>query len=214
MGHEPRPYNDCCPRLDFPVLQLDAGEAISLDDQMCDGRVDDADTAGGELFALLAGQCVTLSEEGDVDGPSPDDLWTGHGRRGRGAAGQRSLLFPDTARSNALVAERVGGQAAAGGGATAPSLGMVGPRLRGVREGRGLTLTRAAEQTGISKSPLSWLENGQRRPTLDLLLLTGSRSTMWLEPHRSVCRRGTSSARPPPPRGCTPTRITSERRNR
>jgi hypothetical protein len=69
VGHEPRPYNDCCPRLDFPVLQLDAGEAISLDDQMCDGRVDDADTAGGELFALLAGQCVTLSEEGDVDGP-------------------------------------------------------------------------------------------------------------------------------------------------
>ena len=48
---------------------------------------------------------------------------------------------------------------------------MVGPRLRGVREGRGLTLTRAAEQTGISKSTLSRLENGQRRPTLALLLL-------------------------------------------
>ena len=48
---------------------------------------------------------------------------------------------------------------------------MVGPRLRAVREGRGLTLTRAAEQTGISKSTLSRLGNGQRRPTLELLLL-------------------------------------------
>ena len=81
------------------------------------------------------------------------------------------MLFPGTARSNALVAERGDGQAAAGSGAIAASLGMVGPRLRGVRERRGLTLTRAAEQTGISKSTLSRLENGQRRPTLELLLL-------------------------------------------
>ena len=69
------------------------------------------------------------------------------------------------------MADRGDGQAAAGSGAIAASLGMVGPRLRGVREGRGLTLTRAAEQTGISKSTLSRLENGQRRPTLELLLL-------------------------------------------
>ena len=81
------------------------------------------------------------------------------------------MLFPGTARSNALVAERGDGQAAAGSGAIAASLGMVGSRLRGVREGRGLTLTRAAEQTGISKSTLSRLENGQRRPSLELLLL-------------------------------------------
>jgi transcriptional regulator with XRE-family HTH domain len=47
---------------------------------------------------------------------------------------------------------------------------MVGPRLRRVREQRGLTLTEAAEQTGISKSTLSRLENGQRRPSLELLL--------------------------------------------
>jgi len=67
------------------------------------------------------------------------------------------------------VAEWGDGQAAAGSGAIAASLGMVGPRLRGVRERRGLT--RAAEQTGISKSTLSRMENGQRRPTLELLLL-------------------------------------------
>jgi transcriptional regulator with XRE-family HTH domain len=39
-----------------------------------------------------------------------------------------------------------------------------------VREQRGLTLTEVAEQTGISKSTLSRLEHGQRRPSLELLL--------------------------------------------
>jgi transcriptional regulator with XRE-family HTH domain len=39
-----------------------------------------------------------------------------------------------------------------------------------VREQRGLTLTDAAGQTGISKSTLSRLETGQRRPSLELLL--------------------------------------------
>jgi transcriptional regulator with XRE-family HTH domain len=46
----------------------------------------------------------------------------------------------------------------------------VGPRLREVRERRGLTLTQAAKQTSISKSTLSRLETGQRRATLELLL--------------------------------------------
>jgi transcriptional regulator with XRE-family HTH domain len=39
-----------------------------------------------------------------------------------------------------------------------------------VREQRALTLTEAATRTGISKSTLSRLENGQRRPSLELLL--------------------------------------------
>jgi transcriptional regulator with XRE-family HTH domain len=47
---------------------------------------------------------------------------------------------------------------------------MVGPRLRRVREQRGLTLTVAAEHAGMSKSTLSRLENGQRRASLELLL--------------------------------------------
>ena len=46
----------------------------------------------------------------------------------------------------------------------------VGPRLRKVRELRGVTLTEVAERTGISKSTLSRLENGQRKPSLELLL--------------------------------------------
>jgi transcriptional regulator with XRE-family HTH domain len=51
------------------------------------------------------------------------------------------------------------------------SLANVGRRLRGIREERGLTLVQASDETGISKSTLSRLENGQRRPTLELLLL-------------------------------------------
>jgi transcriptional regulator with XRE-family HTH domain len=52
----------------------------------------------------------------------------------------------------------------------AAALEQVGPRLRQLRIRRGLTLTGVAEQTGISKSTLSRLETGGRRPTLELLL--------------------------------------------
>jgi transcriptional regulator with XRE-family HTH domain len=48
--------------------------------------------------------------------------------------------------------------------------GQVGGRLKRVREQRGITLTALAQTTGISKSTLSRLESGQRRPTLELLL--------------------------------------------
>lgn len=49
-------------------------------------------------------------------------------------------------------------------------LAAVGPRLRLLRERRGLTLTAVAQRTGISKSTLSRLESGQRKPSLELLL--------------------------------------------
>jgi transcriptional regulator with XRE-family HTH domain len=49
-------------------------------------------------------------------------------------------------------------------------LAEVGPRLRRLRERRGLTLTAAAAKTGISKSTLSRLETGERKPSLELLL--------------------------------------------
>lgn len=54
-------------------------------------------------------------------------------------------------------------------GALATALEMVGPHLRRVRQQRGLTLTEAADLAGLSKSTLSRLENGQRRPALELL---------------------------------------------
>jgi len=50
------------------------------------------------------------------------------------------------------------------------TLAEVGPRLRRLRTQRGITLTALAETTGISKSTLSRLESGQRRPSLELLL--------------------------------------------
>ena len=51
----------------------------------------------------------------------------------------------------------------------ASALDLVGPQLRLVRKERGVTLAGLAESTGISKSTLSRLENGQRRPSLELL---------------------------------------------
>ena len=55
-------------------------------------------------------------------------------------------------------------------GTIAAALDLVGPRLKSIRKERGVTLTDLAERTGISKSTLSRLENGQRRPSLELLL--------------------------------------------
>ena len=52
----------------------------------------------------------------------------------------------------------------------AGSLDQVGPRLKRLRTQRRITLTGLAGTTGISKSTLSRLETGQRRPTLELLL--------------------------------------------
>jgi transcriptional regulator with XRE-family HTH domain len=46
----------------------------------------------------------------------------------------------------------------------------IGVRLKRLRTQRRITLTGLAETTGISKSTLSRLETGQRRPTLELLL--------------------------------------------
>ena len=52
----------------------------------------------------------------------------------------------------------------------ADTLELVGPRLRSIRSRRGATLTEVAAATGISKSTLSRLESGQRRPSRQLLL--------------------------------------------
>jgi len=49
-------------------------------------------------------------------------------------------------------------------------LAEVGPRLKAVRTQRDVTLTQLAAATGISKSTLSRLESGQRKPSLELLL--------------------------------------------
>jgi transcriptional regulator with XRE-family HTH domain len=63
----------------------------------------------------------------------------------------------------------VGGRRSTGSAVSAAPE-QVGPRLKRVRTQRRITLTAVAEMTGISKSTLSRLESGQRRPTLELLL--------------------------------------------
>lgn len=49
-------------------------------------------------------------------------------------------------------------------------LAQVGERLRQLRTNRNVTLVALSEATGISKSTLSRLESGQRKPSLELLL--------------------------------------------
>lgn len=49
-------------------------------------------------------------------------------------------------------------------------LARVGPRLRALRAQRELSLASVSTATGISKSTLSRLESGQRKPSLELLL--------------------------------------------
>src|ERR671924_492882 len=50
------------------------------------------------------------------------------------------------------------------------ALAAAAPRLKRLRTERGVTLSALSEATGISKSTLSRLETGQRRPSLELLL--------------------------------------------
>lgn len=54
--------------------------------------------------------------------------------------------------------------------AVAAALERVAPRLREIRTQRRISLVDLAATTGISKSTLSRLETGHRRPTLELLL--------------------------------------------
>jgi len=49
-------------------------------------------------------------------------------------------------------------------------LSQVAPRLRRLRDKKGITLERLAKVTGISTSTLSRLESGLRKPSLELLL--------------------------------------------
>lgn len=49
-------------------------------------------------------------------------------------------------------------------------LAGVGPRLRALRRARGVTLATLANETGLTASTLSRLENGKLRPTLEQLL--------------------------------------------
>ena len=88
------------------------------------------------------------------------------------------LLILGTGRFNGVMTApqtqpdevRVVGSETSADGRIAAALDLVGPRLRRVREQRRLTLTEAATLAKMSKSTLSRLETGQRKPSLELLL--------------------------------------------
>jgi transcriptional regulator with XRE-family HTH domain len=75
----------------------------------------------------------------------------------------RTLLFLGNESQMSLVADPSTAK-------IATVLDQVGARLKRLRTQRGMTLTGVARSTGISKSTMSRLETGQRRPTLELLL--------------------------------------------
>jgi transcriptional regulator with XRE-family HTH domain len=54
--------------------------------------------------------------------------------------------------------------------AVAATLSQIAPRLRRIRERKGVSLAELSKSTGISKSTLSRLECEQRKPSLELLL--------------------------------------------
>lgn len=82
--------------------------------------------------------------------------------QGGGQSSQRTLLFLGFLTTITPMSEAPR--------AIADALDLVGPRLQRLRKQRGITLSGLATSTGISKSTLSRLETGQRRPSLELLL--------------------------------------------
>ena len=79
-------------------------------------------------------------------------------------------MEPSAEQHASGAAVGAGGSAALAVQAVDRALADVPARLKAVRTRRGMTLMEVAGQTGISKSTLSRLETGQRRPTLELLL--------------------------------------------
>ncbi|AOT59625.1 HTH-type transcriptional regulator PuuR [Streptomyces rubrolavendulae] len=99
------------------------------------------------------------------------------GRAAHGAAAQgravRDTAVRDTAVRTARYAPASAPSTAPAGpgpGGLEQALASVGPRLRELRRRRGVTLAALSDATGISRSTLSRLETGRRRPTLELLL--------------------------------------------
>lgn len=80
------------------------------------------------------------------------------------------------------------------------ALDAVGPRLRQARELRQLTLTDVTDRTDISRSTLSRLENGQRRPTLELLLTLAAVYRIPLDDLVGAPETGDRRLRPKPRR--------------
>ena len=88
-------------------------------------------------------------------------------------------------------------------------LAGVAGRLRTLRTGRGLTLIELSKSTGISKSTLSRLETGQRKPSLELLLPLARAHRVTLDELVGAPEVGDPRTRPRPHKRATRTVIHS-----
>ncbi|MGI5451254.1 helix-turn-helix domain-containing protein [Streptomyces sp. CA-243310] len=86
-------------------------------------------------------------------------------------------------------------------------LAAMGPRLRVVRERRGVTLADVSRATGISPSTLSRIETGRRKPTLEVVLHLAKEYAVALDE-----LTGTAPARAPAPAPAAEPRSTSPHR--
>src|SRR5664279_3469806 len=76
-------HEQCVDRNDASVAQLHAPQLVHVvDDQLVDGALDDADTAGEQLGSLNGGEDVGRSEVGEVVGPLPNDVRVADSARG------------------------------------------------------------------------------------------------------------------------------------
>jgi transcriptional regulator with XRE-family HTH domain len=83
---------------------------------------------------------------------------------------------------------------------------ILGQRIRGLRASKGWTLEQTSQATGLARSTLSKIENGQMSPTYDALIKLAAGLQIDLseffaaqqEPmgvgRRSICRKGTGSS--------------------
>lgn len=76
----------------------------------------------------------------------------------------------DEVRAVGAESDSIPGWKGAAGAGPDATVDQVGPRLRSLRQGRGLSLAQLSERTGISVSTLSRLETGARVPGLEHLV--------------------------------------------
>ncbi|WP_405708158.1 MULTISPECIES: helix-turn-helix domain-containing protein [unclassified Streptomyces] len=81
----------------------------------------------------------------------------------------------------------------------ADALAAMGPRLRAVRERHGKSLTDVSRSAGISLSTLSRVENGRRKPNLELLLRLAEAYGASLDELARTTPTGVEAPHTPPP---------------
>ena len=160
MGDEGGRTNTAARGTTSPVVELDAGQLVVVDDQPGDRGVDDADGAGDELFALFGGEDGAVGEEHDVVGPLADQVGVGDGL-GRAAEHAEGLVAD-------LVAVAVGAvqQVATPPFAHAGDVGDVVAQPGGDQDAAGAQDGRPScegDVEAIGAAPVAWAQAGDAR---------------------------------------------------